>query len=396
MSTCTYGASVASGLDPDGMIMVDRSLWETVTGSPTSWLDSILELFIPSFIKRSDLCALNLDDPGDPNLDDLVDAQNGDPFAMARVLDWTRRKLEYVAFQSNCVCNGSLGSACAAPADLCYSIGSGLQMSLGSTIAAPSTNPHNIPATAGDTIVVSWTGVSRNGGSFPCNGNLYWYDDVALTWTFIRTIWFDAGGPGSWSFTAPRTANFELDIWTESNVGAFCVTGLKVECPGCAGSSTPPAVTEPTQPTTYIIPDPYTCGTSDDICKRLYQIQEMLRWNYQMTTLLQRQIIPFALQNGASVTGRTDSGNITVQGILGVSVTLTSVPSGWGSTAETPRRLIPAAGSIQATDGTRYSDNFQLHYEHQVVMLDAPWATSVKYNLRPGVVATIQTLLREP
>jgi hypothetical protein len=115
-----------------------------------------------------------------------------------------------------------------------------------------------------------------------------------------------------------------------------------------------------------------------------------------MITLIQRQSLPFAFVYGTPQPGLTGTGSISVQGAIGVDVQLTTIPGAWGYTSETPRRLIPSAGSIQASDGVTYTDNYQLHYQHQVIEFDAPWATTVRYNIRSGFVATLTPVLREP
>jgi len=144
---------------------------------------------------------------------------------------------------------------------------------------------------------------------------------------------------------------------------------------------TPPAGTPP------------TCSTSQDVCTQLYQTNLLLQGLSSQLTMLKARAEPSFWLTGNVHTGLTGTGVITVSDILALNVLLTTVPGGWGATAETPRRLIPAAGSIQAGFAAQYTDNWQLHYENQIVLLEAAWAVQVRYNLKPGVVATIIELV---
>jgi hypothetical protein len=165
----------------------------------------------------------------------------------------------------------------------------------------------------------------------------------------------------------------------------------------CAASPAAYAPAPPPLPITSVPDIPTaTCTTVGDLCGIFQPTVLDLSLLTQRLDLLQRRLLPFAWIAGTPVTGLTGTGAIAVQDILGVIVSFTTVPASWGHTAETPARRIPSLGSIQADDGTAYTDNFQLHYSTQVVMLNAPWATSVRYNIRTGCVATITPLLPEP
>jgi len=155
------------------------------------------------------------------------------------------------------------------------------------------------------------------------------------------------------------------------------------------------------QPPTYTPPPdgtptggtPPTCATSQDVCNQLFLTDQLLLGLSTQLSMFQARERPQFYRVETVHTGLTGSGVLTVLDILGLRVQLTTVPSTWGSTAETPRRLIPAAGSIQAGISGEYTDNFQLHYEDEVLMLGASWASQIRYNLRPGIVATLTELV---
>jgi hypothetical protein len=165
----------------------------------------------------------------------------------------------------------------------------------------------------------------------------------------------------------------------------------------CVYSPSTYAPAEPPPPTTSI-PDVPTgpCTTIGELCGILQPVILDIGLLKSRIDLLQRRLLPFAWVAGTPHTGLTGTGAFSVLDILGVIVSFTTIPSGWGQTFETPGRRIPSMGSIQADDGTNYTDNFQLHYPNQLVMLDAPWATSVRYNLRTGCTATITPILPVP
>jgi len=87
--------------------------------------------------------------------------------------------------------------------------------------------------------------------------------------------------------------------------------------------------------------------------------------------------------------GLTGTGSLAEAAPRGARVQLTTVNPGWGWTGETPRRSIPQAASVQFPDGTRFPDSHPIHYEDQLVWADRVPATSLRYNVRPGFVATI-------
>jgi hypothetical protein len=83
------------------------------------------------------------------------------------------------------------------------------------------------------------------------------------------------------------------------------------------------------------------------------------------------------------------TGTIALSGEYGALVTLTTVPASWGSTSDTPRRLIPSAGRVQFPIGTDYPDGAPIRYERQMVYSDAGYSTLLRYNFKPGIIASI-------
>jgi hypothetical protein len=134
------------------------------------------------------------------------------------------------------------------------------------------------------------------------------------------------------------------------------------------------------------------CASYQDICNQLQITDYLLQGVSAQLSLFKARNQPSAWRTGVIRTGLTGTGVFTVLDILGLNVILTTVPATWGSTSETPRRLIPSAGSVQAGFASEYTDNWQLHYENEILMLRSTWATQVRYNIRPGITATIVEL----
>jgi hypothetical protein len=167
---------------------------------------------------------------------------------------------------------------------------------------------------------------------------------------------------------------------------------------GCSGAAPIPYTSppNPTQPTDFPVSPTLACSTSQDVCTALQTLSLKLDWMRAQVDLIQRQDVPFAYILGPTNAGLTGDGDVSVQGILGLSVLLTTVPSTWGETADVPRRLIPKAGALQFMTTEGYTDEVQLHYDHELILGVPAVATSVHYTLRPGIVASLTTLMREP
>ena len=131
------------------------------------------------------------------------------------------------------------------------------------------------------------------------------------------------------------------------------------------------------------------CCQPDD--QTLSTLQQVLA----VVNLIQRQHVPFSSIHGAAHTGLTGDGAITVAGILGVRVDVTTLPSRAGRTAGDPVTLYDMGWIIVGTAdgfGPRQfiaSDPFLL----EPVAGDV---TTIGYSIPADVVVTITELVREP
>lgn len=131
------------------------------------------------------------------------------------------------------------------------------------------------------------------------------------------------------------------------------------------------------------------CPPDPVLSAQLQQILDLVR-------LIQRQGVPFAYVPGAAHTGLSGNGSLSVQGLLGVQVDITTLPTSYGREAGTPEELFDLGFVTFGTaDGHRSSHRIE-HDQQLVVPAAAGLYTTLGYTLRPGVVVTVLELLREP
>jgi hypothetical protein len=112
--------------------------------------------------------------------------------------------------------------------------------------------------------------------------------------------------------------------------------------------------------------------------------------------LIQRQLVPFAYLTGTSHPGLTGNGQFAVQGILGLKVSLTTVPSTVSTLNGDPLELF-GAGEVAWGTADGFTERRQIRSNPFLAFpVDMSAATLVGYSFTPGVVATITELVREP
>src|SRR5512142_7635 len=117
---CTYGASPKAGVDPTMWVPIDKSLYNVLSVTAPWWLATIGQLWIPTEMQVSALCALNPEDPALPSAFVIANAIIGVPSALVTVNNYIKAKLTYLAFQQNCECNGNPSTVCTYGANACY------------------------------------------------------------------------------------------------------------------------------------------------------------------------------------------------------------------------------------------------------------------------------------
>jgi hypothetical protein len=138
-----------------------------------------------------------------------------------------------------------------------------------------------------------------------------------------------------------------------------------------------------------------TPGLQNPCCPPDVATQATLDAILKMVTLMQRQIAPFGTIDGTAHAGLTGSGQFAVSGIIGLSVSLTAVPSNISSVAGDPLQMY-GAGWVNTGTADGWGPRQFISSSPMLVELIPGNVTLVGYSLAPGVTATITEVLREP
>ncbi len=143
-------------------------------------------------------------------------------------------------------------------------------------------------------------------------------------------------------------------------------------------------------PGTVTGPPPACCTSSDPVT------QSTLNQILQMVTLIQRNSVPFAYIPGASHSGLSADGTLTIPSCIGMLVTITTVPGYSGVELGSPNEIFDIGWFSWGTaDG--FGERVLIHKNPQLSFAEkASQFTRFGYSLNPGVVATIQELYAEP
>lgn len=116
----------------------------------------------------------------------------------------------------------------------------------------------------------------------------------------------------------------------------------------------------------------------------------------QAVTLIQRQAVPFSYVPSTVHSGLSGSGTLTISGLLGAKVDITTLPSQLGQSGTLPVEIFEA-GFVTFGTPDGYPTSYRLEHDPQL-MLPARCSayTTLAYDLHPGVVVTITELQREP
>lgn len=156
-----------------------------------------------------------------------------------------------------------------------------------------------------------------------------------------------------------HSVDFDVSITWFCGVGTAPVTGLPTCCTA----------------------DPFTSGSLTQIL--------------QLVTLIQRYLAPFAYQNGATHSGLTGHAVLTIPTLVGVLITLTTVPSSVGQEIASPDQLWDA-GWITWGNADGFTERVWIGSNPQLSLPpNASTFTRLGYTLRSGVVASIQELYAE-
>lgn len=172
----------------------------------------------------------------------------------------------------------------------------------------------------------------------------------------------------------PGTYGFQLSAQTHDGTATTDVAfaDMAVYCGGQPGQ-----VREPCCP-----PDPQLTG--------------MVTRILEYVTLIQRQSVPFGYVSSTAHTALSGAGAISISGLLGVKVAVTTLPTSYGVAGTSPPEHFDL-GFVTFGTADGFPSAFRLTRNPQVMMpARCSVYTDVDYDLAPGVVVTITELVREP
>lgn len=192
-------------------------------------------------------------------------------------------------------------------------------------------------------------------------------------------------GGNQWQFTVPSGTTLTKAIPLQSGfnrlhftistlAGTGTVTGEAIAYGYCG--EVPGAPVTPCCP-----PDPI-------LMARVNQILDLV-------TLVQRQAVPFGYVPGAVHAGLTGSGSLSVSGLIGCKVDMTTIPASYGVEFGTPDEHFDL-GFVTFGSPDGYPTSKRLDHQPTLLLPARCGAyTDLAYTLAPGVVATITELARE-
>jgi hypothetical protein len=386
---CANGAHVKPGIAPTTQILVDRSLWEAVTGTASTWFDWLLDIFTPQTITASDLCALNLPDPVLPNVLTLAAAFFKDPSSIREVYDFVRDKLRYAAFAATCECNtttGGPGTPCTTQGPVSITVANTTDGACGFANPCHYWNEpigvisgfypagqhhirltHDIPGGWTYQIYTPGTGFSVAIGNLGIGPGSIEGEDPSL--------------PSQWQavFVGGRPHNATVEFWAAAN-----------ESPCSVNPYPPQPVHVDTQPPTLPVPPAWGCTTIADVCARLQQVDQKIDW------LIRSAPIPITQSVAESTvhSALSGTGTLAVSAILGVRVSVVAPP--WaGSRPGNPPTYF-RLGRIDWETSEGWRSTAQLDVTPKEILFGQDPVTLVGYSLETGVTASITELVRGP
>jgi hypothetical protein len=134
------------------------------------------------------------------------------------------------------------------------------------------------------------------------------------------------------------------------------------------------------------------CGSCPPDPALQAQIDQIL----ELVTLIQRQSVPFGYVASTVHAGLSGAGAISISGLLGIKVAITTLPGYLGSAGTSPPIHFDA-GFITFGTADGFPGSHRLERNPQVILpLRCSAYTDLDYDLAPGVVVTITELMREP
>jgi hypothetical protein len=175
------------------------------------------------------------------------------------------------------------------------------------------------------------------------------------------------------------------------------------ECvPGSPTPHSPPVIVLPRPPGTA--PGPTTAFTCDntDLCTQFKTLQLAIAAVLQrvdriegMTTLIQRQGVPFGYITGATYAGLYGQGEYAVSDLIGLAVNFTTIPSSYIAHPGDPLTY-HQIGKISVGTAEGWERSWMPTHDPYIILPISGAITKFGYTFPPGIVAAITELVREP
>lgn len=418
MSICTYGSS-ASGTAPADYWITGNDAKNALGTGWVTWV-FLWPLLLPQRVHTATFCATEPKIPAYPG-DVAANLMFVDPASFALMYQWISDVATYYAWQTNCVCNPPPGGCASVMTDAqwaaltntggaggnyhwnllftvsctgqyCYGIETELAVGASAAVylfdvTAGTTVYHEtltLPSGRHQTLFSSFQ-LLTSGHSYEISLR---QDATALQIKYNNS----GGSPASQTcFTFPQFIYGSLDDGSDNATYSGWLGVAPLLC--VAGGTPPPPVPPPTPAPGP--PPTGSCTTIADLCAILTPLQNTVATILGKLTWLSNRAEPFTWIAGTTTSGLTGSGFLSVHDAIGAIVSVTTIPGGWGSNYETPRRRIPQLGMIAAGDGTNEDFSRPIHYAHQVFLWHAPWATQLVYNFANGVTSSLTPIFPE-
>lgn len=421
MVLCPYGSAPKPGAPPFvWLTWLDAKSW---LGSVFPELAPFSYLVPPVLAEINAFCATEPPQPTALSDADIVAAAT-DPVKFEALIQFIKDSIYWAVWSNQCVCNPNPGSppSCAGgwansflpvavgPGGSQFLIGTrftslqiGAQFS-GFRVWTPQAYNYAVGLTlwtAAGAIVVGTTIAA----GIPAGYHEFNVAPVTLTagQDYIVSICVQVGYLWASDSTAP--VNDVVAAWVSHLYATACGTFPTTVSGGWGGiqpilcvaaSPTPPGAPPVPTITTPPFPTESAC-TTQDVCDLVQQLLQSVTLLRTMVDLIQRQEVPFGYILGTTHPGLTGSGTISVQGLLGLAVHLSTVPGFWGLSSDYPQRYIPAPATTAVGTANGDQDTHFFHLTDELWFpVDMGAMTHVRYEFKPGCVGSITELIREP
>jgi len=286
---------------------------------------------------------------------------------------------------------------------------SGGASTIGTPSAYPSGGPQQVPNPAptvnGPCITASQIAITQNAGSGPTFrgfGNV----DPTVTPRIGKVTTVVSASTGNFNVTFEvRHQTFanattgHTDTFTQgvgTTVHYFNVDPVypswAIYSTGAAGTGNRTATVD----IVYYCGDAAPGGAISPCCPPDPTTQAVLDRILGLVTVIQRQAAPFAYVYGSNHTTLTGHGSISVSGLLGVSVDVTTLPSSYGRATGTPEALFDL-GYVTLGTADGYEKSRRIDADGTLFLPShAGVYTTIGYTLSPAVEVSIRELVREP